>query len=129
MTDQEIDKLVIETFDLGIHMSKVFSKQEYSPDYMKLAIKACITGLVNGEQSTYSLMPINDYSGEYFKNLRIGKKITLRQTEDATGISNSYLSQFENGKINKPSQNVVNKLLNWYHHSIAIPNDNSPFTL
>jgi len=39
---------------------------------------------------------------------------TLRQVEDATGISNAYLSQLENDKIKKPSANVLYKLASVY---------------
>lgn len=35
---------------------------------------------------------------------------TLRQVEDATSISNAYLSQLENDKIKMPSANVLYKL-------------------
>lgn len=40
--------------------------------------------------------------------------LTLRQIEDATGISNAYLSQLENDKIKKPSANVLYKLAQIY---------------
>ncbi len=40
--------------------------------------------------------------------------LTLRQVEEATGISNAYLSQLENGKIKKPSANVLYKLASMY---------------
>ena len=45
---------------------------------------------------------------------REGMKLTLRQVEEATGISNAYLSQLENGKIKKPSANVLYKLAKLY---------------
>lgn len=40
--------------------------------------------------------------------------LTLRQVEEATGISNAYLSQLENDKIKKPSANVLYKLASIY---------------
>lgn len=40
--------------------------------------------------------------------------LTLRQVEEATGISNAYLSQLENDKIKKPSANVLYKLASVY---------------
>lgn len=40
--------------------------------------------------------------------------MTLRQVEDATGISNAYLSQLENDKIKKPSASVLYKLASLY---------------
>ena len=41
--------------------------------------------------------------------------LTLRQVEEATGISNSYLSQLENDKIKRPSANVLYKLASIYN--------------
>lgn len=40
--------------------------------------------------------------------------LTLRQVEEATGISNAYLSQLENDKIKKPSANFLYKLASIY---------------
>jgi HTH-type transcriptional regulator, competence development regulator len=40
--------------------------------------------------------------------------MTLRQVEEATGISNAYLSQLENDKIKKPSASVLYKLSSIY---------------
>lgn len=48
--------------------------------------------------------------GETLKFGREGQNWTLRDVEDATGISNAYLSQLENDKIKKPSANVLYKL-------------------
>lgn len=45
-----------------------------------------------------------------FKERRTKSKLTLREVETATGISNAYLSQLENGKIKRPSFEVVEKL-------------------
>lgn len=44
------------------------------------------------------------------RELRERAELTLREVEDATQISNAYLSQLENGKIKSPSANVVYKL-------------------
>lgn len=49
-----------------------------------------------------------------FKIRRIKLGMTLRQVEELTGISNAYLSQLENGKIKKPSFDVVEKLNKLY---------------
>lgn len=49
------------------------------------------------------------------KSLRKSNKLTLRQVEDLTGISNAYLSQLENGKIKKPSYDTVGKLFDLYY--------------
>lgn len=48
--------------------------------------------------------------GQTLKTGREGQKLTLRQVEDSTGVSNAYLSQLENDKIKKPSANVLYKL-------------------
>ena len=50
--------------------------------------------------------------GVYLKTLRAGTTLTLRDVEEATGkdVSNAYLSQLENGKIARPSPNVLHSL-------------------
>lgn len=53
--------------------------------------------------------------GSTLKELREIHRFTLRQVEEATGISNAYLSQLENDKIAKPSANVLYKLSNTYN--------------
>lgn len=45
---------------------------------------------------------------------------TLRQVEEATGISNAYLSQLENDKIKKPSANVLYKLAKMYAMELEV---------
>lgn len=40
--------------------------------------------------------------------------LTLRAVEEATGISNAYLSQLEKGKIKRPSPLVLYKLSDVY---------------
>lgn len=55
-----------------------------------------------------------DSLGVTLKNGREMLALTLRQVEDATGISNAYLSQLENDKIKKPSANVLYKLSELY---------------
>jgi HTH-type transcriptional regulator, competence development regulator len=52
--------------------------------------------------------------GETLKKSRINFGLTLRQIEDASGISNAYLSQLENDKIKKPSANILYKLSDLY---------------
>ena len=49
-------------------------------------------------------------------DLRTAKRLSLRQVEEATGkaVSNAYLSQLENGKIHKPSPNVLHSLSGVY---------------
>ena len=41
--------------------------------------------------------------------------LTLREVEEASGISNAYLSQLETGKIKKPSASVLYKLATLYN--------------
>lgn len=53
--------------------------------------------------------------GNTLRELRDIQRFTLRQVEEATGISNAYLSQLENDKIAKPSANVLYKLSNIYN--------------
>jgi transcriptional regulator with XRE-family HTH domain len=52
--------------------------------------------------------------GQTLKEARELIPLTLRQVEEATGISNPYLSQLENDKIKKPSANVLYKLASIY---------------
>lgn len=52
--------------------------------------------------------------GSTLKEARELIPLTLRQVEEATGISNAYLSQLENDKIKKPSANVLYKLASAY---------------
>lgn len=53
--------------------------------------------------------------GETLKSSRELIPLTLRQVEEATGISNAYLSQLENDKIKKPSASVLYKLASIYN--------------
>lgn len=49
--------------------------------------------------------------GAYIKTLRKNKKLTIRQLEEKTGVSNAYLSQIENGKKKSlPSPEILMKL-------------------
>ena len=52
--------------------------------------------------------------GEKYKVIRKARGLTLRDVETATGISNSYLSQLENGKISDPSFRTA-KILHEYY--------------
>jgi transcriptional regulator with XRE-family HTH domain len=52
--------------------------------------------------------------GEYLANARKKANLTLRAAENATGISNAYLSQLENGKIQQPSPILLEKLAALY---------------
>ena len=54
--------------------------------------------------------------GTLLADLRTAKGLSLREVEVATGkaVSNAYLSQLENGKIRKPSPNVLLSLAEVY---------------
>lgn len=52
--------------------------------------------------------------GEKFRTIREAKGLTLREVEEATGISNAYLSQLETGKIKRPSYKVIKQLSEYY---------------
>lgn len=56
--------------------------------------------------------------GEELRRLREiagqGKKISLREIESKTGISNEYLSQLERGVAAKPGPDVLQKLASFY---------------
>ena len=54
--------------------------------------------------------------GVVLADLRKAKGLTLRSVAEASGgsISNAYLSQLENGKIKKPSPNVLHSLAEVY---------------
>lgn len=56
--------------------------------------------------------------GETLQDARKAIPLTLRQVEEAAGVSNSYLSQLENDKIKKPSANVLYKLASLYNISL-----------
>jgi transcriptional regulator with XRE-family HTH domain len=54
--------------------------------------------------------------GSVLADLRTAKGLSLRDVEEATGkaVSNAYLSQLENGRIQKPSPNVLHSLSEVY---------------
>lgn len=54
--------------------------------------------------------------GEYLAHVRVVKKMTLREVEEACDreVSNAYLSQLENGRISKPSPNILHALAEVY---------------
>lgn len=54
--------------------------------------------------------------GQYLASIRQARKMTLRQVEEATNklVSNAYLSQIENDKIQQPSPNVLHALSEIY---------------
>jgi len=54
--------------------------------------------------------------GQYLASIRKAKGLTLRQVEEATEkeVSNAYLRQIENNKIQHPSPNVLHALSEAY---------------
>lgn len=56
--------------------------------------------------------------GLTLREARKNVKLTLRQVEDLTEISNAYLSQLENDKIKNPSVNILSKLSSLYKVSL-----------
>ena len=65
---------------------------------------------------------MNPTLGRYLASIRIDRKMTLREVEEATQkrVSNGYLSQIENDRIRKPSPNVLHSLAEIY--SISFEN-------
>lgn len=57
-----------------------------------------------------------DGLGVLLSDLRKAKGLSLREVEEGTGkaVSNAYLSQLENGRIRKPSPNVLHALAGVY---------------
>jgi transcriptional regulator with XRE-family HTH domain len=52
--------------------------------------------------------------GTELRDVRNLRKLSLRDVEQATGISNAYLSQLENDKVTKPSPHFLHKLAKLY---------------
>ena len=54
--------------------------------------------------------------GQYLASIRKDRGMTLRQVEEASDkeVSNAYLSQIENNKIQQPSPNVLHALSEVY---------------
>lgn len=52
--------------------------------------------------------------GSYLKEVRTKNALALRDVEEATDVSNAYLSQLENGKVTKPSPHILHSLATLY---------------
>lgn len=52
--------------------------------------------------------------GNFLRTLRATRRMTLREVEQASAVSNAYVSQLEQGKISKPSPHILNKLAACY---------------
>jgi transcriptional regulator with XRE-family HTH domain len=57
---------------------------------------------------------LNQPLGTYLRGLRQARRLTLRVVEERSQVSNSYLSQVENGHIRQPSPYVLQKLAEAY---------------
>lgn len=54
-------------------------------------------------------MKANEF-GLYIRKLRTNREMTIRQLELYSGVSNSYLSQLENGRRGIPSPDIIKKI-------------------
>ena len=52
--------------------------------------------------------------GDYLRAVRVSRQFTLRDVEEAAGVSNAYISQLEHDKISKPSPHILHKLAEFY---------------
>jgi HTH-type transcriptional regulator, competence development regulator len=52
--------------------------------------------------------------GNYLKEARLAKSLSQRAVEEATEISNAYLSQLESGKVKQPSPVTLHQLAELY---------------
>jgi transcriptional regulator with XRE-family HTH domain len=52
--------------------------------------------------------------GTHLRNSRRGRRLSLRDVEAATGISNGYISQVENGSHSRPKPDMLHKLATFY---------------
>jgi transcriptional regulator with XRE-family HTH domain len=58
--------------------------------------------------------------GQYLWDLRQAARLnSLREAEEASDVSNAYISQLETGKITKPSPDILHKLFEAY--GVRIP--------
>ena len=55
-----------------------------------------------------------DSLGKHLSAARKRARLSLRAVEAVTDISNAYLSQLENGKVQEPSPNLLHKLAELY---------------
>lgn len=58
--------------------------------------------------------------GQVLKDARTRRKLTLRDVERNTGISNGHLSLLESGAVLKPSPNLLEKLASLYGVSYSL---------
>ena len=58
--------------------------------------------------------------GIFLSSMRINRRLTLRDVERKSGVSNAYLSQLERGRIKQPSPNVLHSLAGCYKVSYGL---------
>jgi transcriptional regulator with XRE-family HTH domain len=84
------------------------------------AIEVMLGAVRNGSRRSRrgrsEFVPRPNELGAVLADLRRAKGLSLRDVEEATGstVSNAYLSQLENGRIKKPSPNVLHSLAEVY---------------
>lgn len=61
--------------------------------------------------------------GEYLKQLREDRKMTLRDVEEKAHISNAYLSQVERGERSTPTMKILIKLAEVYGVKVSVLNN------
>lgn len=61
--------------------------------------------------------------GEYLKELRIDRKLTLRDVEEKSKISNAYLSQVERGERGTPTMKILDRLAKVYGVPVSVLNE------
>jgi transcriptional regulator with XRE-family HTH domain len=69
-----------------------------------------------GNRKRSKFVPHASELGAFLADLRTAKGFSLREVEEATdkAVSNAYLSQLENGKIQKPSPTMLHSLAEVY---------------
>ena len=58
--------------------------------------------------------------GNFLASARTNRRLTLRDVERASGVSNAYLSQIERGRIKQPSPIVLHALAACYGISYGL---------
>jgi HTH-type transcriptional regulator, competence development regulator len=80
-------------------------------------------GIVPGLLLIMNSESTNDKPTSMGEGLRVARelrKLSLREVEDASGISNAYLSQLENDRVKKPSPHFLHKLAALYDISYEL---------
>jgi transcriptional regulator with XRE-family HTH domain len=98
--------------------AKYCASGTHSKIFVKLAAQslkdACLHGKFKNHLQPTSVMDTAPTLGSGLKSAREARNLSLRQVEEATGISNAYISQLENDKVKKPSPHFLHKLSSLY---------------